>query len=290
MKNIILQHWDSEDLPEWAVVASSTMRDYATKCGAEFRLLNGTPFFDMLPKGACTNPSWFHPNVQKLAFLSEEFDEYDQVCMYDIDVCATPWAKNVFDDPGSMNIWHAPDPSEMLFNYRYPWMVTGCVYKFNRPMRRALRDVLAKIDLNDSTIFDGVAPGIPYDEHLFSILLHHPDSSLDPASVKQIDAEFEAVIGQGAGWGRETRPSRDSEVSVRHFCEHSKHLIVPVVGEWYGRKGLEFMLLGIVHRWRYFTRSVPHNFRYAVVLVVKRSIRKRLLVLSRLPLEKTHEM
>ena len=270
------------------------MHDYAARCGADYRLLKGTPFFDMLPEGACADPSRFHPNVQKLAFLSEEFDDFDQVCMYDMDVCATPWAKNVFDEPGNMPIWRTPDPSEMLFSYRYPLMVTGGVYKFNVQQRKALRDVLAIVDLNAPTIFDGVVPGgvqgIPYDEHVFAILLHHPDSSLDPDSVKQIAVEFEAVIGQGAGWGRDYRPSRDSEVSVRHFCEYSKHLIVPVVGEWYGRKGLKFRLVGLVHRWRYIKHRLPHRFKYEVVLVVKKSIRKRLLAYSILPLELAPEV
>ena len=294
MSNIILQHWDGDELPDWAVIANKNMRDYAAKCGADYRLLKGTPFFDMLPEGACTNPSWFHPNVQKLAFLSEEFDEYDQVCMYDMDVCATPWAKNVFDEPGSMNIWHIQDPSAQLFCYRYPWMLTGAVYKFNRQQRRALRDVLAIVDLNDANKFDGVVPdlvqGTPYDEHVFAILLHHPDSLLDPASIMQIDVEFEAVIGQEAGWGRGPRPTRDSEVSVRHFYEFRKHLIVPVVGGWYGRKGLKFRLAGLVHRWRYFTHKLPRVIREHVVIVIKQSIRKGLLASSNLPLELSKEM
>lgn len=50
MRNIILQHWHGDELPDWEVIASKNMRDYAARCGAEYRLLNGTPFFDMLPK------------------------------------------------------------------------------------------------------------------------------------------------------------------------------------------------------------------------------------------------
>lgn len=239
MSNIILQHWDSEELPDWAVLASNTIRDYAAKCGAEYRLLHGTPLFDMLPKGHCKKPWDFKMNLQKLAFLSDRFDEYDQVCMYDMDMCATPWAKNVFADPGCLNIWQVPDPS-MVNSYSYRWMLTGAVYKFNRQQRQALRDVLYKLDFNDPATFSGsnaaYRQALLYDEHVFSVVLNHPESSLDPASIVPIGVEFEAVRGQRAGWGRGRRPTRNQEISVRHFLFHHKHLVIPVVHKWYGSR------------------------------------------------------
>ena len=241
MKNIILQHWDSENVPDWAIVASNTMRDYAAKCGAEYRLLHGLPFFDMLPEGLCAKPWLFEKNVQKLALLAEEFDEYDQVCMYDMDMCATPWAKNVFDDPGNLNIWQVPEPS-MANNYSHRWMLTGAVYKFTRQQRQALREVLLKLDFNDQATFCGSQPVetqvLWYDEHVFAVVLNHPESSLDPASIIPIGVEFEAVRGQRAGWGRGRRPSRNQDISVRHFLFHHKHLIIPVVHKWYGSESL----------------------------------------------------
>lgn len=197
MNNIILQHWDSEQLPGWAKTASNTMRDYATKYGADYRLLPGTPLFDVLPKGFCHNLSMFELSEHKLAFLSEEFDEYDQVWVYDRDMCATPWAKNVFDDPGNLSIWHVADPS-MVNSYRYSWMLTGAVYKFNGQQRRALREVLLKLDFNDPSTFSGsdcrVSSTTWDDESVIAVLLHHPDCTIAPGSLKQIDVRFEAVL------------------------------------------------------------------------------------------------
>lgn len=62
--------------------------------------------------------------------------------MYDMDICATPWTKSVFDDPGNISIWNIEDPSAMDFCYLHPWMITGAVYKFDRQQHRPLREVL----------------------------------------------------------------------------------------------------------------------------------------------------
>ena len=289
---IILQHWDSNELPDWAVTASKTMRAYAAKCGSDYRLLNGAPLFDML-HGVPLDPSLFHPNVQKLAFLAEEFDEYDQVCMYDMDMCATPWAKNVFDDPGNINLWDVGDPSAMDFCYSHPWMMTGAVYKFDRQQRRALREILLKLDLSDSSPFHGMVRSDEEawcDEHLFQAMLHHPTSTLDPASIKQIHIGFEAVVHQSAGWGREKRPTRDREVSVRHFSKYRKHLIIPVVGKWYGTNKLKSRLANAVYRWRYFKQWLPHYLNMKTVLIAKNRLRRFSVGSSNLPLEMTAEI
>ena len=290
MKNIILQHWDSENLPEWAIAASNTMRVYAAKCGAEYRLLNGTPLFDLLPKRFCENPTMCHVSIQKLAFLSEEFDEYDQVCMYDMDMCATPWAKNVFDDPGSLNIWYAPQPG-MSNSYRYPWRLTGGVYKFDRRQRKALRDVLLKLDLYDQSTLSGSSVIIAlrdwWDESLLAALLHHPDSLLDPSSLQQIDVTFEAVVNLKPSSGRVTRPSRDEDVSVRHFMGHRKHLITPVVHKWYGNKMLKPSRLRLLVLWgRYFKAWLPELWMQKIVMPVINFLRRPFLAWSSLPLEK----
>ena len=266
------------------------MRVYAAKCGAEYRLLNGTPFFDMLPKGFCENPSWFHVSVQKLAFLSEEFDKYDQVCMYDMDMCATPWAKNIFDEQGNLPIWHAPQPS-MTNSYRYPWRLTGGVYKFDRKQRKAMRNVLIDLNLNDLATFSGssvvIAQKIWCDECVLAVLLHHPDSSLDPASLGQIDVEFEAVLNEPAGVGRERRPSRVEDVSVRHFMGHLKHIIVPVVHKWYGSNKLKPNRLGLLVHWgRCFKAWLPEMWMQKIVSTVINLLRRPFLAWSSLPLEK----
>ena len=289
MSNIILQHWDSEQLPEWAVVASDSMRDYAAKCGAQYRLLHGTPFFDMLPEGFYDDLSMFEMNVQKLAFLSEEFDDYDQVCMYDMDMCATPWAKSVFGDLGSLSIWHVVDPS-VVNSYRYSWMLSGAVYKFNLEQRRALRDVLFKIDFNDPATFSGAEARFFQttwgDECVFAALLNHRDSVLDPASVKQIDVRFEAVLSDvHASNGRAWRPSKDSEVSVRHFMGLRIHQIVPTVHKWNGQKGVKTELCNLAHRWRYSRAWFSGYIQDNCVGVAKDWLRCHLVASSCLALE-----
>ena len=126
-----------------------------------------------------------------------------------------------------------------------------------------------------------------YDEHLFQAMLHHPKSKLDPASIKQIDLEFEAVVHHSAGWGREKRPTQDQEVSVRHFSKYRKHLIIPVVGKWYGTNKLKSRLANTVHRWRYFKGWLPHYLNMKTVLVAKNQLRRFSVGSSYLPLEMT---
>ena len=288
MKKLILQHWDSESLPEWAATASNTMREYAAKCGAEYRLLHGTPLFDMLPEGSLKEPRQFESNVHKLAILSEEFDSYDQVCMYDMDMCATPWAKSVFDDPGSLSIWHVTDPSSVN-TYRYSWMVTGAVYKFNAQQRRNLRDVLLKINLNDPITFSGAAARFHQqtwdDECVLAVLINHPDCFLDPASLEQVDVRFEAVLTDvSASSARPSRPTKDEEVSVCHFMGKRKHHIVPTVYKWKGKKGPKIWLRCLVHEWRYVIASLVESY-HARILVGFVKIRHRLIARSAIPLE-----
>lgn len=113
-----------------------------------------------------------------------------------------------------------------------------------------------KFDTQDKTTFALSQPnkesGLWYDEDVLGYVLNHPESSLDPASLKHIDIEFETVLGEPAGWGRSKRPDRDEEVSVRHFLGNRKHLIYSVEGKWYGRTGVKFWLRTSVHWLRYF--------------------------------------
>ena len=288
MRNLILLLWIKEDLPDWAVEASNSMREYAAKCGAEYRLLHGTPFFDLLPERPSGKPQNFRESVQKLVFLSEEFDEYDQVCMYDMDTCPTPWAKNVFDDPGSLSIWPVSDPS-MVNSYRYPWMLTGAIYKFNLEQRRALRNVLWKLDLNAPGTLSGSEASDSMktwgDECVLAILLHHPDCTLDPASIVKIDVRFEALVGAVPSSGRVWRPSRDEEVSVRHFMGMKKHLIIPSLHKWKGKKGLKSKLIALPHWWRYAKFFLLDYFVIRRVWGALVLVRRSSLAFSSLPLE-----
>lgn len=85
--NIILQHWDG-DLPEWARVAEKTVRNYAEKIGVEYELVRGHPLGKAIG-----------PNSQKMAYILEKYDQYDQTLMIDMDMIATKNYVNVFDRP-----------------------------------------------------------------------------------------------------------------------------------------------------------------------------------------------
>ena len=85
MKNIILQHWNG-DMPQWARLAEKTARDYCERIGCEYELLRGHPMGE----------DW-GPNPQKLAYLLEKYDDYDQTLMIDMDMIASKSSRNVFD-------------------------------------------------------------------------------------------------------------------------------------------------------------------------------------------------
>ena len=74
MRNIILQHFDGELRPldyqsQWNIM------DYADMIDADYKLIRGKPFRQNLTN-AC----------QKVHIIHEEFDEWDNVLMLDIDM------------------------------------------------------------------------------------------------------------------------------------------------------------------------------------------------------------
>ena len=74
MRNLILQHFDGEMRPldyesQWNIM------DYADMIDADYRLITGKPFRKNLTN-AC----------QKVHMLHEEFDDWDNVLMLDIDM------------------------------------------------------------------------------------------------------------------------------------------------------------------------------------------------------------
>jgi hypothetical protein len=89
MKNIILQHFDG-NLRELDKLSIDNIQEYASKLGAEYKLIQGKPFRDHL-----TAP------CQKVYMLDKEFDIYDQVLMLDIDMFVVKnLSINIFDQSG----------------------------------------------------------------------------------------------------------------------------------------------------------------------------------------------
>ena len=138
--NIILQHFDG-DLRPLDEKSVENIMAYADMVGAEYRLFRGKPFRKHL-----TSP------CQKVHMLDEEWDEYDQVLMLDIDMFAPKgMTENVFDLEG---IGLYADTQKMLHRRlatQYPMIANldapywgGAIYKFDKKMRQRLRQHLGK--------------------------------------------------------------------------------------------------------------------------------------------------
>ena len=89
MKNIILQHWTG-GLGPLELASKENIEKYAMQCNAEYQLIEGNQF-----------RSWLSPPCQKLIMLDERFDQYEDVCMVDMDMFVVKNVKNnIFDVPG----------------------------------------------------------------------------------------------------------------------------------------------------------------------------------------------
>ena len=138
MRNLILQHFDGEMRPldyesQWNIM------DYADMIDADYKLVLGKPFRQNLTN-AC----------QKVHMIHEEFDDWDNVLMLDIDMFRpTNMNINVFEERGiglyasvQQNLhrrlvqWHP-----MLASMNAPYW-GGAIYKMDRCTRQTLRKQL----------------------------------------------------------------------------------------------------------------------------------------------------
>ena len=138
MRNLILQHFDGEMRPldyesQWNIM------DYADMIDADYKLVLGKPFRENLTN-AC----------QKVHMIHEEFDEWDNVLMLDIDMFRPEAMRlNIFDQPG---IGLYADVQQNLHRRLIQWypmlgsMDTpywgGAIYKMDRITRQTLRKQL----------------------------------------------------------------------------------------------------------------------------------------------------
>ena len=136
--NIILQHFDGNLRPLDEKSVENIMA-YADMVGAEYRLVRGRPFRKHL-----TSP------CQKVYMLDEEWDDYDQVLMLDIDMFAPKGMnENIFDLEG---VGLYADVQKMLhrkISSHYPIIASvsapywgGAIYKMDKDMRVKLRSGL----------------------------------------------------------------------------------------------------------------------------------------------------
>ena len=140
MTNIILQHFDGK-LRELDVLSVDNIKKYAEMVGAEYHLVRGKPFREHL-----TAP------CQKVHMIDEEFDDYDQVLMLDIDMFAPIGMKeNVFDLPGIGLYANTQQGLHRSLAGSFPKFASintpywgGAIYKLDKPSRKKLRGGLGE--------------------------------------------------------------------------------------------------------------------------------------------------
>ena len=135
VKNIILQHMTG-DLRELDKLSIDNIQKYANKIGADYRLLRGNVFSEK-----------YRPAIQKVYMIHQEFDEYDNVLMLDIDMFTRKGMHdNVFKESGIglySNVQkelhkRLAKSHKKLVSIDYPYW-GGAIYKFAREHRIHLR-------------------------------------------------------------------------------------------------------------------------------------------------------
>jgi hypothetical protein len=138
MKNIILQHFDGE-LRELDKLSIANIQEYARLVNADYKLITGKPFRKHL-----TSP------CQKVHMLHEEFDDYDDVLMLDIDMFTPKGMKtNVFKEVGVGLYEDVQKRLHRQIAQVYPLQASaiypywgGAIYKLSKKMRIQLRSGL----------------------------------------------------------------------------------------------------------------------------------------------------
>lgn len=138
MKNIILQHFTGE-IKELEKLSIENIKKYAFNIKADYELILGQIFRSHL-----TTP------CQKIYLLDKVFDNYNVVCMLDIDMFVPhSLTENVFDYPGIG--LHEETQKRLLrtLTNRYPAISSvnypywgGAIYKMNQDTRKILRSGL----------------------------------------------------------------------------------------------------------------------------------------------------
>jgi hypothetical protein len=140
MKKLLMQHWCG---PKNELVERSfaNMQKYAKKIGADYRLIEGTPFD---PK--------MSPPCQKIHMLHEEFDEYDKTVMVDADMFTRNGMEDdVFADTTGIgrhtevqtSLRSSLTQSNLGGNVNYPYW-GGSIYCLTREQRQLFRKFLPK--------------------------------------------------------------------------------------------------------------------------------------------------
>lgn len=239
MKNIILQHF-AGPMPEWAYLAERTMKRYAEKTGADYKLVRGFPMGENLKFSS-----------QKLCMLLEEYDEYDQVCMIDMDTIATDVYESFWNIP-QIGVLHdramaGPDAKNIVTGQPHPcrthkaapelykqgeWVFFGNWIKLNREQRQELRKHW------DQELFERVLKDHYSGDEIILHYLIHKSGILDGASIEDVCMRHTGTSWKDIALREHNRidkvfsnqPEDSNEnASIIHFCAGRKKMIVDTV-------------------------------------------------------------
>ena len=224
-RNIILQHWVGSQ-PSWATVAEKTMRKYAAEIGADYELVGGWPVGH--EQG---------PNSQKLHYLNEKYDKYDQVLMLDMDTIATKKYDNVFDRP-EIGVLHdramqGPHTARVSRTYHCApnlyklgsHIFFGNFIKLKTEQRQKLRE-----HLNWSLFAREVKDQYCGDEIILHYLLHKSeilngmtfeDVCMRTSGTSYVDIHFRDYNRYDRKFCNQPEDS-DNDASIIHFCAGRK--------------------------------------------------------------------
>jgi hypothetical protein len=143
MKNLILQHFDGE-LRELDKLSIENIKKYAELVSVDYKLITGRPFRKHL-----TSP------CQKVIVIDEQFDEWDNVLMLDIDMFVPKnMTENVFELTGIGLYGDVQKSLHRKIVESYPMICSsqspywgGAIYKLTREQRQKLRQGLNENDL-----------------------------------------------------------------------------------------------------------------------------------------------
>jgi len=245
--NLILQHFEGT-MPEWAYYCEKTVKRYAEMTGADYQLIRGFPMGKELG---------FTP--QKLCLLLEKYDEYDQVCMIDMDTIATKryqsfWNRpeiGVLHDraiagPKALNaVTRKPHPSKTpeaapnLYK-QGSWCFFGNWIKLNREQRQELRK-----HWNQKLFEESLVDKHPGDEVILHYLFHqskildgkHPRDVCMRTDYRDGEDLCNLKFREDSRWDKKfcNQPEdSDPDASLIHFCAGRKRQIVSAVKSIYG--------------------------------------------------------
>jgi hypothetical protein len=214
--NIILQHWNG-DLPTWAQLAKQSLEKYCESIGCDYELVTGYPL-----------GKEHGPYAQKLIYLNEKYDSYDQTLMLDMDTVATNVYQNVFD-VDKIGVLHSRamkgtsatvEGGKALFKQN-EYVFFGNFIKLNLTQRQKLRACL------DWSLFEkSVTDFYAGDEIILHYLLHQSgilklmkpsqvcmrrNDVLVPRQHNRLDRKFCNLPEDS-----------DKDASIIHFCSHRK--------------------------------------------------------------------